>query len=153
MVHDNDVMFYNLDQNGNSLDGYNSNLQYFEKERVPESEIQSQRHTPESFTPLLPSDKTLDSLLAVLNAGWWQAHESGRLDDDGVMTEDDWDACPYQDEGERMTALGTLLQLAGHLEYPFANWRENTTINWEGYKLLQYGRKPSLLGRMFRKKT
>lgn len=153
MVYDDDVMFYNLDQNGNSLDGYNSNPQYFEKERVPESEIQSQRHTPEPFTSFLPSDKTLDSLLAALNAGWWQAHDSGRLDNNGVMTDEDWDACPYQGEGGRMTALGTLLQLAGHSEYPFANWRENTTINWEGYKLLQYGTKPSLLGRMFRKKT
>jgi hypothetical protein len=120
---------------------------------VPESEIKSQRHTPEPFTPLLPSGKTLDNLFAVLNAGWWQAHDSGRLDNDGVMTDEDWGACPYQDEGERMTALGTLLQLAGQSEYPFANWRENTTIDWEGYKLLQYGSKPSLLSRMFRKKT
>jgi hypothetical protein len=152
MVHDGDVMFYNLDQKGNSIDGYNSNLQYFETERVPESEIQSQRHTPEPFIPFLPSDKTLDSLLAVLNAGWWKAHDSGRLDNDGVMNSEDWGACPYQDEGERMTALGTLLQLAGNSEYPFTNWRENATINWDGYKLLQYGKKQSLLGRLFGKK-
>jgi hypothetical protein len=153
MVHDDDVMFYNLDNNGKSLDGYNSNLQYFEKERVPESEIESQRHTPEIFTTLLPPGKTLDKLIAILNAGWWQAHDNSRLDNDGVMTDEDWDACPFQDEGERLTALGTLLELAGHLEYPFAIWREHSAINWEGYHMLQFGSKPSLLSRLMGKKT
>ena len=105
MVHDDDVMLYNLDNCGESQDGYNSNPQYFEIERVPESEIQSQRHTPEPFVPLLPQGKTLKDLLTILNAGWWKAHDDGKLDDNGVIIDEAWDACPYQTEGERMAAL------------------------------------------------
>ena len=153
MVHDDDVMLYNLDHTGEAQDGYNSNPQYFENNKVPESEIQSQRHTPEPFAPLLPKGKTLEELYAILNAGWWQAHDKGKLDKDGVMTDEDWDACPYQTEDERMTAFGSFLGLAGQSGYPFADWRENDNINWQEYKLLQFRKKTSLFGRVFGKKT
>lgn len=153
MVHDDDVMLYNLDHRGEFQDGYNSNPQYFENDRVPESEIQSQRHTPEPFESLLPESKTLDGLLTILNAGWWKAHDDGKLDDDGVMPEDVWEDCPYQTEGERMTALGNLLGLAGKEEYPFADWRDNSRINWQEHQLLQFVKKPSLLSRIFGKKN
>lgn len=153
MVHDDDVMLYNLDRNGSSQDGYNSNPQYFEKNRVSEAEIQSQRHTSEPFALLLAEGKPLEELLTILNAGWWQANDNGRLDDDGVMTDEDWDACPYQTEGERMTAFSTFPGLSGQSEYPFTVWRENGNINWQDHKLLQFRSKPSVLKRMFGKKT
>src|SRR6266568_5835794 len=60
VVHDDDVFLYNLDYKGDALDGYNSNPQYFEKERVPEADIEQQRHTPEPFAALLPPGRTLD---------------------------------------------------------------------------------------------
>jgi hypothetical protein len=141
MVHDDDVMLYNLDRNGDSQDGYNSNPQYFENYRVPESEIQSQRHTPEPFSYLIPEGKNVEDLLTILNAGWWQAHDNGRLDDDGVMSDEDWDSCPYQDEGERMTTFCSYLELAGGSDYPFTYWRDNGTINWQDYMMHQFGKK------------
>ncbi len=141
MVHDDDVMLYNLDRNGDSQDGYNSNPQYFENARVPEPEIQSQRHTPEPFSYLIPEGKNVEDLLTILNAGWWQAQDNGRLDDDGVMSDEDWDSCPYQDEGERMTTFSSYLELAGGSDYPFTYWRDNGTINWQDYMLHQFGKK------------
>lgn len=152
MVHDDDVMLYNLDHVGESQDGYNSNPQYFESDRVPEPEVESQRHTPEPFASVLPNGKTLEDLLAILNAGWWQAHDQGKLDEDGVMLDEVWGACPYQAEGERMTAFGTFLGLGGPSEYPFAEWRENGSINWQEYRLLQFDSTPSLFGRLFGRK-
>ncbi len=152
MVHDDDVMFYNLDHCGESQDGYNSNPQYFEADRVLEPEIQSQRHTPKYFESLLPEGKTLQGLLSILNAGWWQAHDDGILDGDGVMPNEIWDAAPYQTEGERMVAFGTFLELAGQNIYPFADWRDNRNINWQTYQLLQFVRKPSLAERLVGKK-
>lgn len=153
MVHDDDVMLYNFDHCGESQDGYNSNPQYFENKRIPESEIQSQRHTPKPFEPLLPEGKTLEDLLSILNAGWWQAHDDDKLDDEGVMLDEVWDTCPYQTEGERMTAFGSFLGLAGRDEYPFADWRYNGRINWQEYQLFQFVKKPSLLGKMFGRKS
>ncbi|MFN7638790.1 MAG: hypothetical protein ACK5SD_17890, partial [Pseudanabaena sp.] len=38
-LHDDDVLYYNLDCNGESLDGYNSNLQFFENEPLDKKEI------------------------------------------------------------------------------------------------------------------
>lgn len=138
MVHDDDVMFYNLDFDSTPQDGYISNPQYFEQDRISEEDVESQRHTPEPFDPLLPKGRTLTELLEILNAGWWNAHDSGRLDADGVMNDEDYDACAYQSEDERMTAFGNLLGLSGQSDYPFTDWRENEKINWQDFKLLQF---------------
>ena len=136
VVHDDDLFFYNLDRNGKSLDGYNSCPQYFEQERLPDTRIEEQRHTPEPFQPLLPPGCPLDELRALLNRGWWSAYDSGDLDENGVAQGDD-DGFVF--EGERMTAFGTLLQLHGDRgEYPYAGWGESPGIAWRGFVALRY---------------
>lgn len=136
VVHDDDLFFYNLDCAGKSLDGYNSCPQYFEQERLPDAQIEEQRHTPEPFQPLLPAHRSLDELRSLLNRGWWNAYDSGNLDENGVARGDDDD---FGFEGERMTAFGTLLQLHGDDgEYPFAAWGESATIRWPTFIALRY---------------
>ena len=46
-LHDNDVLTYNLDKRGESIDGYNSNYQYFLTEPANREEVLTQRHTPQ----------------------------------------------------------------------------------------------------------
>lgn len=139
VVHDDDLFFYNLDREGKPLDGYNSCPQYFEQERLPDARIEEQRHTPEPFQPLLPSGRFLDEFRALLNHGWWNAYNSGALDENGVVQNDDGG---FVFEGERMTAFGTLLQLHGTQgEYPYAAWGEGTGIAWPEFLALRYRRR------------
>ncbi len=130
VVHDDDVLFYNLDHGGRSLDGYNSNPQYFEEERLAPDAVEEQRHQPEAFAPLLPQGVSLEQLEAVLNRGWWNAHDNSGLDEDGVPIDDD----DFVDEGDRMQELGALLQLGGRgAEYPYAEWLESAGVRWEEF--------------------
>lgn len=141
VVHDDDLFFYNLDRDGESLDGYNSCPQYFEQERLPDPLIEEQRHTPEPFQPMLPAGHSLDELRALLNRGWWNAYDAGALDEHGVVRGDD-DGFVF--EGERMTAFGTLLQLHGnHGEYPYAAWSESDGSVWPGFVALRYRKRTS----------
>ncbi|OAI51269.1 hypothetical protein AYO44_05050 [Planctomycetaceae bacterium SCGC AG-212-F19] len=136
VVHDDDLFFYNLDRDAKSLDGYNSCPQYFEQERLPDAKIEEQRHTPEPFQPLLPAGRSLEELRALLNRGWWNAYDSGNLDENGIAQGDD-DGFVF--EGERMSAFGTLLQLHGDQgEYPYAGWGESTSIAWPEFVALRY---------------
>lgn len=135
-VHDDDLFFYNLDRDGKSVDGYNSCPQYFEQERLPDAQIEEQRHTSKPFQPLLPPGRSLDELRALLNRGWWNGYDSGTLDENGVVQDDD-DGFVF--EGERMTAFGTLLQLHGnHGEYPYAGWGEADASVWPEFVALRY---------------
>ncbi len=136
VVHDDDLFFYNLDRNGEALDGYNSCPQYFEQERLPDAQIEEQRHTPEPFRPLMPAGRSLDELRALLNRGWWNGYDSGTLGENGVVEDDD-DGFVF--EGERMTAFGTLLQLHGDQgEYPFAAWGEADGNVWPEFVAVRY---------------
>jgi len=128
IVHDDDLFLYNLDYKGTPLDGYNSCPQYFEQRRLSEKAVAQQRHSPEPFAELLPTGSTLDELRTLLNRGWWNAHDTGRLDENGVVTSAD-DGFVFEDE--RMTAFGSLLQLHGASgEYPYAAWAEDERIEW-----------------------
>src|SRR5262249_23564787 len=136
VVHDDDVFFYNLDCNGDSLDGYNSFPQYFEQERITEADIEAQRHTPEAFSPVLPRGVSVDDLLGLLQSGWWAAHDAGELDEDGVPNDVD-DRFVF--EGERMIAIGNLLHLHGASSgYPFAAWAEAPASAWEGFSQVTF---------------
>lgn len=136
MVHDDDLFFYNLDREGESLDGYNSCPQYFEQERLPDAQIEEQRHTPEPFQPLMPAGHTLEELRELLNRGWWSVYDGGTLDENGVAQGDDHS---FVFEGERMTAFGTLLQLHGTQgEYPYTAWGEGSGIAWPDFVALRY---------------
>jgi hypothetical protein len=137
MVHDDDLFFYNLYHEGESLDGYNSCPQYFEQKRLPESEVEQQRHSPAPFAALLPMGRTLEELRALLGRGWWNAHDAGSLNTNGVSM---GDRDGFVFEGERMTAFGTLLQLhGGPGDYPYAGWGSDTGINWPSFLAVQYG--------------
>lgn len=135
IVHDDDVLFYNLEHRGQSLDGYNSNPQYFENDPLSEEFIASQRHTPEAFTPILPRSVTVAELRALLDRGWWRAHDEGRLDEHGVPVDDE----DLLDEGDRMTELGTLLQLHGSAgQYPYSAWSTSEAITWSSFRAIPY---------------
>lgn len=136
-VHDDDLFLYDLDYCGASLDRYNSCPQYFENEPLPEDRIEEQRHSPEAFLPLLPSGVELSELNALLARGWWSAHDSGRLDEDGVVVDDENDDS-FVFEGERMTAFGSLLRLCGDDPYPFAAWGEAPKESWVGFVCCRY---------------
>jgi hypothetical protein len=136
IVHDDDLFFYSLEHNGESLDGYNSCPQYFEQKRLPDSEVEGQRHTPDAFGPILPRSCTLEDLASLLNRGWWNAYDRGELDQDGVA-QGEGDGFVF--ESERMTAFGTMLQLhgtSGH--YPYAAWRESQDIPWTSFVVIRY---------------
>ena len=140
MVHDDDVLFYNLDRAGQPLDGYNSSPQYFEKERLAEGEIEGQRHTPTAFRPLVADEGSLRRLQEVLDRGWWRAHDSGQLDDEGVPTDDD--SFPLGSEGERMAEVGDILGIPGDVTpYPYAEWLTSTAITWPAFELVAYAPK------------
>jgi len=138
IVHDSDVFFYDLFLHGEQLDGYNSAPQYFEKERLSDYAVESQRHKPDAFAPLLPPGVSLEELSALLNSGWWQAYDSGLLDGDGVPVDLDKG---FVFEDDRMTKFGTLLRLHGERgEYPFAAWRNAQTIKWGDFVALRYAK-------------
>jgi hypothetical protein len=135
-VHDDDLFFYNLSRDGAALDGYNSCPQYFEQNRLSDAQIEEQRHSPEPFQPLLPTDCSTEELRKLLNRGWWNAYDAGELDENGVAQHDD-DGFLF--EHERMTAFGTLLQLHGNYgEYPFAAWGGGTTVQWDEFVAVRY---------------
>jgi hypothetical protein len=134
-VHDDDILFYNLYRAGKELDGYNSAPQYFEQEPLSEEKILAQRHDPFSFTPLLPKGATCDQLQAILNKGWWAAHDAGRLGQNGLPPRGE---PHFVFEHERMIALGDLLQLHGApTGYPYAGWYRSSKINWTSLIALQ----------------
>lgn len=138
MVHDDDVLFYNLCLNGNDLDGYNSNPQYFEAARLPDIKIIEQRHDPQPFCDLIPDGTNLSEFQEILNRGWWSAYSGGRLDSDGVTRDDE---PRFVFEGERMIAIGNLLQLHGRNEgYPFTGWADDPSIEWNKFHELQFQR-------------
>ena len=135
-VHDDDLFLYSLDRVGNSLVGYNSCPQYFEQERIPDDQVERQRHSLEPFDALLPAGRSLDELRSLLNRGWWNAYNSGGLDENGVVRGED-DGFVF--EGDRMTAFGTLLQLHGNQgEYPYAAWGVSDGIAWPEFVALRY---------------
>lgn len=138
MVHDDDVLYYNLCREGADLDGYNSNPQYFERARLSEQAVAEQRHDPRPFGPLLSDGVSLSRLQEVLDRGWWSACEAGRLDSDGVQPLDE---SGFVFEGKRMIAIGNLLQLHGSSEgYPFAGWADDPNIEWRAFQELQFER-------------
>lgn len=154
IVHDDDVMLYNLDKDGQSLDGYNSNPQYFYEERISEKESESQRHTPNVFEPLVPPGKSLNQLEDILNKGWWQAHDNNRLDENGVMKEEDYENYPYTFESNRMVDIGKFFELAGSKDaYLFVDWLENKNINWKDSIFLKYEKKSlrGFINKLFKK--
>ena len=134
-VHDDDILFYNLYREGEALDGYNSSPQYFEQAPLSEEQIRSQRHDPSAFSPLLPEGTTLDQLRAILDKGWWTAHDAGRLDESGLAPDDE---PAFPGEEERMVALANLLQLHGSpTGYPYAAWYHSPKINWTALMALK----------------
>jgi len=137
VLHD-DVFFYNLDYKGKALDGYNSNPQYFENKRLSDGEIEAQRHQPEPFAALLPAGCRLDQLRPWLSRGWWDAHDAGRLDEDGLPVSEH-DLKPF-DEEVRMRAFGSLLQLHGGTDpYPYAAWGDTqASIDWQSFLFIRY---------------
>jgi len=137
VLHD-DIFFYNFDYMGEALDGYNSNPQYFEQRRLSEVEIEAQRHTPEAFAALLPSGCAVEELRSLLNRGWWDAHDTGRLDEEGLPLSEH-ELKPF-DEEARMRAFGTLLQLHGSSSpYPYAAWADTrASIDWQSFLAVRY---------------
>jgi hypothetical protein len=125
-LHDDDVLYYNLDKAGESLDGYNSDYQYFLAEPADRNEVVTQRHTPEHFASILPAAKTVEGLNEILNEGYWAAFDNGDLDDDGVPNDDKY----FIDEEDRFVRIGKYLEIYSSDDYPFANWYINLgTLN------------------------
>lgn len=120
-LHDEDVLYYNLDYKGDSLDGYNSNYQYFLDEPAPRQEILSQRQDTKQFSKLLPVGKDVNSLNSILNEGYWNAFDNNDLDEDGVPNDDKY----FIDELDRFERVGKYLEIYSSNEYPFANWYDN----------------------------
>ncbi|MCF1716848.1 hypothetical protein L0U88_19555 [Flavihumibacter sp. RY-1] len=135
--HDDDVLYYNLDNGGESIDGYNSNYQYFLTEPADKEEVLSQRHTPESFSNILPVAKKVDVLNNILNEGYWHAYDNGDLDEDGVPSDDKY----FIDEQERFERVGKYLEIFSKDDYPFADWYSNLTkLNLDNCYLLKADR-------------
>ena len=131
IVHDDDILFYNLSRDGKDVDGYNSNPQYFEEEPLEEDSILQQLHAPAPFIPLLPTGVPLEAFEEILSKGWWKSYLDGTLDNDGLAPEDE---PSYVFEHERMIDIGNLLQLHGRpTDYPFAAWHRNKAIAWSTY--------------------
>jgi hypothetical protein len=122
-LHDDDVLLYNLDNEGNSLDGYNSDYQYFLAEPASTEEVISQRHVPGAFLELLPETKTSEQLTSILNEGYWNAFDEDDLDEDGVPNDDKY----FIDEEDRFERIGKYLEIYSKDDYPFADWDSNLT--------------------------
>jgi hypothetical protein len=120
-LHDDDILLYNLDTEGNSIDGYNSNYQYFLTGPADREEIISQRHLPEVFAALLP--ERTEQLNSILNEGYWNAFDNNDLDEDGVPNDDKY----FIDEQDRFERIGKLLEIYSKDDYPFADWLSNLT--------------------------
>jgi hypothetical protein len=121
-LHDSDVLYYNLEKQGNSLDGYNSDYQYFLSEPAVRAEILDQRHNPGSFAELLPKGKTMEGLNALLNEGYWDAFDNNDLDPDDIPIENEK---YFVDEHERCERLGKYLELHSSTAHPFVDWYAN----------------------------
>jgi hypothetical protein len=134
LLHEGDVLFYNLDYRGTPRDGYTSNPQYFADQRLADPDVIRQRHMPKAFTPLLPKTIKMDKFQQLLDAGWWHAFDTRQLDDTGDLLHED----ALVDEEERLTALGGMLQLNGPAGYPYVRWRTSTAIHWKGWQALYY---------------
>jgi hypothetical protein len=125
-LHDGDFLYYNLHKAGESLDGYNSDYQYFLTEPADRNEVLTQRHTPESFASILPAAKKVEGLNEILNEGYWAAFDNGDLDDEGVPNDDKY----FIDEEDRFVRIGKYLEIYPSDDYPFANWHINLgTLN------------------------
>ncbi len=120
-LHDDDVLYYNLDCNGESLDGYNSNLQFFENEPLDKKEILSQRHDPTKFSSILPKSKSIGGLAEILDRGYWQAFDNNDLDMDGVPNDEKYETV----EEDRLNELERYLEIYSADNFPFANWYED----------------------------
>ena len=131
MVHDDDVLYYDLARSGEIIDGYNSCPQYFEKDPLTDAQIREQRHDCSPFVPLLPAQVSLSHLEAILERGWWGAYLGNRLDEDRLVSNDE---PQYTTEADRMADIGNLLQLhGGAAGYPFADWFDNAHIDWKSF--------------------
>jgi hypothetical protein len=135
-VHDDDVFLYALYRENKLLDHYNSNPQYFEQKRVPESVIKQQRHSVQPFDELLPKGRDLQELRTLLQRGWWNSHDKGKLDSNGVARAGDG----FVFESERMTEFGNLLKLhGGKGKYPFAAWgNDRSGVDWKSFISIRY---------------
>jgi hypothetical protein len=134
-LHDGDVLYYNLDNNGKSLDGYNSDFQYFYSEPVAKEDIIAQRHSPEPFLTILPKSKTVEGLNNILNEGMWSAFDNEELDEEGLPIDDDK---YYVDEQDRFERVGKYLEIFSKDNYPFADLFSNLTkINLDNFYLLK----------------
>lgn len=121
-LHDSDVLYYNLEKQGESLDGYNSDYQYFLSEPASRAEILGQRHHPNAFAGLLPKEKAVEGLNALLNEGYWDAFDNNDLDADGIPIEDEK---YFVVEHERFEDLGKYLEFYSSSTYPFVDWYGN----------------------------
>jgi len=120
-LHDDDVIFYNLEHKGESMDGYNSNVQYFENEPLNRSEIINQRHDAAKFLELLPPDKSIEGLNEILNRGYWQAFDNNDIDMDGIPKGENYDV----DEEQRLKEIGRYLEIYNGDHFPYASWHED----------------------------
>jgi len=135
-LHDSDVLYYNLEKRGVSLDGYNSDYQYFLDAPAAKEEIFSQRHSPQVFKEILPSLKNVDQLNSILNEGYWDAFDNGDLNDDGIPIDEKYTV----DEEDRFERVGRYLEIFSYAEYPFANWYHNLSkLNLKDTHLLKGG--------------
>jgi hypothetical protein len=120
-LHDDDVLYYNLDCSGESLDGYNSNIQYFENEPLGKSEILRQRHDPRKFLGILPNNKNINVLTEILDRGYWKAFDNNDLDKDGIPNDDKYETI----EEDRLKELGRYIEIYSADNFPYANWYED----------------------------
>jgi hypothetical protein len=136
-LHDDDVLYYNLDKDGESLDGYNSDYQYFLTEPADKEEVLSQRHTPEIFSNILPPTKNVEDLNKILSEGYWSAFDNDDLDVNGVPDDDKY----FVDEQDRFERVGRYLEIFSKDDYPFADWYSNLTkLNLDNCYLLKADR-------------
>ena len=119
-LHDGGILLYNLDLNGNSLDGYNSDPPYFLDNMTP-AEILKERHQPTAFSPLLPEGKNIEDLNRILNDGFWAAFDNNSLDADSIPIDDSY--FTFSGEDERFISLGKYLEIYGRDDFPFIEWR------------------------------
>jgi hypothetical protein len=136
LVVGDDMMYYNLFRGGRQRDAYSSCPPHLESDALLEEEIESQRHTPNELVPILPPGRSISDVVALLNRGWWNAHDAGKLDEYGIEPDG---ADGFESERERMTSFGTLLALHGSAgEYPFAAWHEDPRIDWSKFQIAAY---------------
>lgn len=137
-LHDDDVLYYNLDNKVESLDGYNSDFQYFDSEPLSIEDILPQRHSPEHFLMILPKSKTVEELNDILNEGMWTAFDNEELDEEGCPIDDEK---YYVDEQDRFERIGKHLEIFSKDNYPFADWFSNLKkLNLDNCYLLKANR-------------